>query len=103
MDFGFTNVIYKNKEETKTIVKDGKHMKKAATTTATYVIDLTQIEGDGDFLCPNCGTLISPDDESETTYTIQEVRMKKDEQLEELVIRCNKCQSTIHVTGFTAF
>lgn len=77
-------------------------MRKTATTAATYVIDLTQIDGDGDFLCPNCGNLISPDDESEKTYAIQEVRMKQDEQLEELVIRCNKCHSIINVTGFTA-
>jgi hypothetical protein len=85
-------------------------MKKAATSA--YIIDLTQIEGDGDFLCPCCGTLISPDDKSETSYTIQEVKMQKDgllqeveveteEQLQELVIKCKKCESTIHLTGFT--
>lgn len=74
-------------------------MKKAATTA--YIIDLTQIEGDGDFLCPCCGTLISPDDRSEASYNIQEVRMQEEERLHELVIKCKKCESTIHITGFT--
>jgi predicted RNA-binding Zn-ribbon protein involved in translation (DUF1610 family) len=71
------------------------------TTTTAYVIDLTQIEGDGDFLCPSCGTLISPEDESETSYTIQEVKMQRDEQLQELTVKCKRCGSTIHLTGFT--
>jgi hypothetical protein len=73
------------------------------TTTTAYVIDLTQIEGDGDFLCPCCGALISPEDESEASYKIQEVKMQRDEQLQELVIKCKRCESTIHLTGFTAF
>ncbi len=75
-------------------------MKKASNV---YVVDLTRIEGDGDFPCPQCGTLISPEDETETTYVIQKVKMKKDEQLEELVIKCANCESIIHITGFTPF
>ncbi len=75
-------------------------MKKASNI---YVVDLTKIDGDGDFLCPRCGAVISPEDESETTYGIQEVKMKKDEQLEELIIKCNNCESIIHITGFTSF
>lgn len=73
-------------------------MKKAYSV---YVIDLTKIEGDGDFQCPHCGAVISPEDETESTYVIQEVKMKKDDQLEELVIKCNNCKSIIHITGFT--
>jgi len=65
-----------------------------------YMVDLTKIEGDGDFLCPRCGALISPEDETETTYVIQEVKMRKDDQLEELIIKCNQCESVIHITGF---
>ena len=64
-----------------------------------YKIDLTKIEGDGDFSCPRCGALISPDDETEEVYTIMETKMKGD-VLEELVITCNKCGSKIHVVGF---
>ena len=72
------------------------------STSTVYVVDLTRIEGDGDFFCPHCQAIISPEDETETTYAIQEVKMQKDEQLEELVIRCNNCKSIIHITGFTA-
>ena len=67
-----------------------------------YVVDLTKIDGDGDFPCPRCGALISPEDETETTYIIQDVKMKNDDQLEKLVIKCNRCESTIHITGFTS-
>ena len=33
-------------------------------------IDLTKIEGDGDFPCPTCGVTISPEDETEKVYTV---------------------------------
>jgi predicted RNA-binding Zn-ribbon protein involved in translation (DUF1610 family) len=64
-----------------------------------YRIDLTKIEGDGDFPCPKCGTVISPDDESEEVYTIVDTKMQGD-ILEELIINCSKCGSKIHITGF---
>lgn len=64
-----------------------------------YKIDLTQIEGEGDFPCPRCGSMISPDDESEQVYTIVDTKMRGD-TLEELIITCNKCGSKIHITGF---
>ncbi len=74
-----------------------------------YVVDLTKIDGDGDFPCPRCGVIISPEDETETIYIILEVKMIEDErfqesdqQLEELVIKCNDCGSIIHITGFTS-
>jgi predicted RNA-binding Zn-ribbon protein involved in translation (DUF1610 family) len=69
-------------------------------TSSIHVIDLTKIEGDGDFPCPHCGTVISPEDEKENAYVIQEVKMKANEDLEELVIKCNSCASIIHITGF---
>lgn len=69
-------------------------------TSTMYVIDLTKIEGDGDFPCPYCGTMISPEDEKENTYLIQEVKMKPNEDLEKLVIKCKSCGSVIHITGF---
>ncbi|HDI07430.1 MAG TPA: hypothetical protein ENF76_03590 [Candidatus Bathyarchaeota archaeon] len=65
----------------------------------TYVIDLTKIDGDGSFPCPKCGVIISPDDETEEVYVIVDTKVKG-EQLEELVIRCNKCGSKIRLTGF---
>jgi len=64
-----------------------------------YRIDLTKIEGDGDFPCPSCGVIISPDDETEDVYVILETKLK-DEALQELVIQCNRCRSKIHLTGF---
>ncbi len=70
-------------------------------TSTMYIIDLTKIEGDGDFPCPRCGVIMSPEDETENTYAIQEVKMQENEQLEKLVIRCNGCGSVIHITGFT--
>ena len=62
-------------------------------------LDLTKIDGNGDFPCPNCGISISPEDESEDVYTILEEKVRND-VLEELVIRCNKCSSRIRLTGF---
>ena len=62
-------------------------------------LDLTKIQGKGDFPCPNCGIIISPEDETEDVYTILEEKLKCD-VLEELVIHCNKCSSQIRLTGF---
>jgi predicted RNA-binding Zn-ribbon protein involved in translation (DUF1610 family) len=75
---------------------------KMKKTSTVYVVDLTRIDGNGDFLCPQCGAVISPEDETETTYIIQEVKMKKNDQLEELIIKCKNCESIIHITGFTS-
>jgi uncharacterized C2H2 Zn-finger protein len=64
-----------------------------------YVVDLTKIDGDGAFPCPKCGVVISPDDESEEVYTIMNTKLKG-EELEELIIQCNRCKSRIRLTGF---
>jgi len=64
-----------------------------------YTIDLTRIDGDGAFPCPKCGTMISPDDETDETYQIVETKVKNDE-LVELILTCNKCGTTIKLTGF---
>jgi len=64
-----------------------------------YEVDLTKIQGDGDFPCPNCGVTISPEDETEDVYRILETKVK-DQALEELVIQCNKCGSKIRLVGF---
>ena len=65
------------------------------------VLDLTKIEGDGDFSCPSCGVTISPEDESEEVYTIIDEKVNG-EILEELVIQCNTCSARIRLTGFPA-
>jgi hypothetical protein len=65
------------------------------------VLDLTQIDGDGDFPCPSCGVMISPEDESENVYTILEEKVNG-EALEELLIKCNTCSCKIRLVGFPA-
>jgi predicted RNA-binding Zn-ribbon protein involved in translation (DUF1610 family) len=64
-----------------------------------YTIDLTQIDGDGSFPCPKCGTVISPEDETEKVYKIVNTKVVNDE-LVELVINCGECGSNIKLTGF---
>lgn len=64
-----------------------------------YTVDLTRIEGRGEFKCPKCGAKISPDDKSEKTYTVSEPVMRED-CLEKVILQCNKCGSQIHITGF---
>lgn len=76
-----------------------KEFKKIRGQSVIYTVDLTQIEGDGSFSCPKCGTLISPEDETEELYTIVETKVANDELLE-LTISCCSCGATVRVTGF---
>ena len=64
-----------------------------------YNIDLTKLEGKGDFLCPCCSILISPDDETKEIYSILEAKVR-DDNLENLLIQCNNCSNKILLTGF---
>jgi predicted RNA-binding Zn-ribbon protein involved in translation (DUF1610 family) len=66
----------------------------------TYKVDLTKIQGDGEFKCPKCGTTISPNDETDKVYCILETTVRNN-FLEELVIQCQKCRSEIRLTGFS--
>ena len=72
---------------------------KKSLQSSIYTINLTQIEGDGSFACPNCGTMISPEDETEEVYTIVDTKVVNDELLE-LVISCGTCRTMVRVTGF---
>ncbi len=74
----------------------GKQTKQALVTE----MDLTKIDGNGDFPCPNCGVTISPEDESEDVYTILEEKVRND-ALEEMLIKCNRCGKQIRLTGFS--
>ena len=65
-----------------------------------YKVDLTKIEGTGDFPCPRCGNVISPDETTEETYCILEPKVNS-HGLEEVVISCNTCKSHINLTGFS--
>ncbi len=64
-----------------------------------YKVSLAATSRDGSFSCPHCGERISPDDHTETAYTILETRVDG-LGLEEVVIRCNKCHNSLHLTGF---
>jgi predicted RNA-binding Zn-ribbon protein involved in translation (DUF1610 family) len=66
-----------------------------------FKVDITQVEGEGEFPCPKCGVIISPDDETETVYRIIDTRVKG-RNLEELILLCNKCGSKIRLVGFLA-
>lgn len=68
-------------------------------TNIQHKIDLTKIDGDGSFPCPKCGTVISPEDESEEIYRIINTKVV-DDQLVELVIECGTCKTHIVLAGF---
>lgn len=72
--------------------------KMAIKKSVVYTVDLTKIDGDGAFPCPKCGTIISPDDETEEIYQIIGTKVKGDD-LTELILLCNKCGSTIRLVG----
>ena len=67
---------------------------------AMHKIDLIELEGRGDFLCPCCGAKISPDDETEDAYSILEAKVSNN-ALECLLIKCNKCSNKILLNGFS--
>jgi len=69
---------------------------------SAFTIDLNGIDGDGEFPCPSCMARISPDDESEATYRILDIKTREDGSLESLSILCKQCGSTIHLEGFEA-
>ncbi len=69
------------------------------SSNAAYHIDLNEMDGDGAFPCPKCGTVISPEDESEEVYRIINTKVMND-QLVELIIECGSCKSNIVLGGF---
>jgi len=69
---------------------------------SAFRINLNNIEGSGDFPCPSCGVIISPDDDSEKTYRIIDIETHKDGSLKTLSLLCKKCNATIILEGFEA-
>jgi DNA-directed RNA polymerase subunit RPC12/RpoP len=65
----------------------------------TFKVDLSLTEEGGEFECPKCGSKISPDDHTEDVYTLLETVMKGN-NLDKIILKCNRCESTINVTGF---
>ena len=74
----------------------------AMAAQSSYKVNLAKIEGEGDFPCPKCGTMISPDDETEDVYTVVDIIVGDDENVETMLIKCNKCGSLIKLSGFEA-
>ena len=64
-----------------------------------HQVDLTELKGEGDFPCPGCGVVISPEDETEDVYRIVKTKVSGD-TLEELIIQCNRCKNKIRLIGF---
>jgi hypothetical protein len=69
---------------------------------SAFRINLNNIEGTGDFPCPSCGAIISPDDDSEKTYKIVNIETYEDGSLKFLTLLCKKCRATIILEGFEA-
>jgi hypothetical protein len=67
---------------------------------SNYRVDLNEIDGDGDFPCPKCQVMISPDDETEEVYRVLDI-LENEDGLENIVIRCNNCHCTIRLEGFS--
>ena len=88
-------LVCEESELVEVVAQKGKQMKQVLVSE----LDLTKIQGNGDFPCPNCGVTISPEDESDDVYIILEEKVRND-ALEELVIQCNNCSSRIRLTGF---
>lgn len=65
-----------------------------------YVIDLGNVNGEGDFPCPQCGKMLSPNDISEENYMVIDVKSDDDDIMEEMIIQCMKCGSEIRLVGF---
>ena len=64
-----------------------------------YKVNLLKIDETGEFPCPKCGVAISPDDETDDTYSIVEQKTRGD-ILGELIIQCNQCKSLIRLSVF---
>ena len=88
-------LVCEESELAEAVAQKGKQMKQVLVSE----LDLTKIQGKGDFPCPNCGITISPEDESDDVYIILEEKIRNN-ALEELLIQCNNCSSQIRLTGF---
>lgn len=74
-------------------------MNKVCTKIAEkkYVIDVEKLKNNsGAFPCPECSTIISPDDTSGKTYKLgEDLKINKNGDVISLVLACNSCNSEI--------
>jgi hypothetical protein len=73
---------------------------KTVNQLTVYRMELDDINRNGSLPCPSCGAHISPEDQTEEVYTLLDVNMNG-AGLEEIVIRCNRCQSQIYISSFS--
>jgi len=64
-----------------------------------HTIDLTKIEGNGEFSCPNFRVTISPEDETESVHSVLETKVRN-VSLKELTIVSTEYGSNISLIGF---
>lgn len=77
-----------------------KQWKATVVPTPDFEVDLVTLENkDGVFACPRCEQLISPDDDSDQTYTILDTIMASG-HLSALIIECRDCNAVIRLIGF---
>ena len=88
-------LVCEESELPEAVVQKGKQTKQMLVSE----LDLTKMDGNGDFPCPTCGVTISPEDETEDVYTIIEEKVRND-ALEELVIQCNACGNRLRIIIF---
>lgn len=63
-------------------------------------INLKIADKEGNFPCPNCGSVISPDDESEKVYSVLDTTLDDEGNLDQMVIRCKVCKKKFTLEGF---
>jgi hypothetical protein len=73
--------------------------KSKALPSPDYTVDLKKVKDEGEFPCPRCKALISPDDESDQNYLLLDTEMKHDD-LSALLIECRRCNAVIRLEGF---
>ena len=88
-------LVCEESELSEAVTQKGKQTKQMLVSE----LDLTKMDGNGDFPCPTCGVTISPEDEKDDVYTIIEEKGRNN-ALEELVIQCNACGNRLRLTGF---
>jgi hypothetical protein len=67
-----------------------------------YTININTLDEDASFQCPKCKMSISPDDNNQENYSIEDTKLVNGE-LSELKISCGKCRSVIKLVGFQVF
>jgi len=74
-------------------------IEKEETKKLEYRVNLLTLSNDGSFQCPKCGTIISPEDETNENYEIIDTKVFNGE-LAELVVACHNCESTLKLSSF---